>query len=150
MSFISSRPDFLSQLPSDRATTPIDLILPDQETGALYHLHHIRFARTRQTLEVSHLLPSLYLSNLLFHYSLKASIVWGQPGSLQSPECDLLLSALRPLCILFLLPGITSHYLTNPKCSFPFKKLINGQISFLLYYIMLLNVEEISAPKVTV
>lgn len=99
---------------------------------------------------VSHLLPSLYPSNLIFHYSLKASIVWGQPGSLQSPECDLLLSAVRPLRILFLLPGITSHYLTNPKCSFPFKKLINWQISFLLYYIMLLNVEEISVPKVTV
>lgn len=116
----------LSQLPSNWATATISLILPDQKTTmAVHNLQHQ--ICTHQT-GVQSLPPSVFTLPFQSPLSLlsqkpplfKASQA---PCSLPNVICYCLPSGLY---ILFLLPGITSHYLTNQKCSFPFKKLLSS------------------------
>lgn len=89
--------------------------------------------------------PPLHLSDFIFDYSVKSPRCV-KPARLLavSRESDLFPFAFRPL------PGTTSHYLTKPKCSFPFKKLSIWHTSFLSYYIMLVNAQEIRVLKVNI
>lgn len=118
LSFISSSPDSvsLSSLPTGLLPPAAQYSLPEAAVTARRSQHRTALlAQTPQSPSAPLTSPALPPAT-----QEQASTVHSQLGSLQAPECDPSQSDFRPLLLLSLLPGITSQYLTNPKCSFPF------------------------------